>query len=186
MPYILYKQYRFIINNGAFGTSEFDYHAKPKDIYRIFLIVFGSLLAVGLLIFCLYSILDEETAVMIGGLVFLPVYLFMFGYLKANIANLNFNSTTIKGHHFTSSMQSKTVAWIYFTNTAAIALSLGLMIPWAKVRMARYRAECLKLEAYDSLDNFITAEQKNVSALGDQMSEVFDVEIMSQYDPNQR
>ena len=103
----------------------------------------------------------------------------MFGYLKANIANLNFNSTTIKGHHFNSSMQSKTVTWIYFTNTVAIALSLGLMIPWAKIRMARYRAECLQLEACDSLDNFIASEQKSVSALGDQMSEVFDVEIMS-------
>jgi uncharacterized membrane protein YjgN (DUF898 family) len=179
LPYILYKQYRFIINNGSFGTTEFDYHAKPKDIYRIFLIIFGSLFAVGLFIICLYSILDAETAAMIGGLVMLPVYLFMFGYLKANIANLNFNSTTIKGHHFNSSMQSKTVAWIYFTNTAAIALSLGLMIPWAKIRMARYRAECLQIEACDSLNNFIAAEQRNVSALGDQISEVFDVEIMS-------
>ena len=182
LPYIMYKQYRFIINNGAFGTTEFDYHAKPKDIYRIFLIIFGSLFALGLFGLSLFSILDEKNAAMIHGiglLVMLPVYLFIFGYLKANIANLNFNSTTIKGHHFSSSMQSKTVAWIYFTNTAAIALSLGLMIPWAKIRMARYRAECLKLEACDSLDNFIAAEQKNVSALGDQMSEIFDVEIMS-------
>lgn len=181
-PYILYKQYRFIINNGAFGTTKFDYHAKPKDIYRIFLIIFGSLFALGLLGFSFFSILDEKNVVMIGGiggLVMLPVYLFIFGYFKANIANLNFNSTTIKGHYFSSSMQSKTIAWIYFTNTAAIALSLGLMIPWAKIRMARYRAECLKLESCDSLDNFIAAEQKNVSALGDQMSEIFDVEIMS-------
>ena len=179
LPYIMYKQYRFIINNGAFGTTEFDYHAKPKDIYRIFIIILGALLSAVLLLIGLNSILGEETAVMISGIIMLPVYIFMFGYLKANIANLNFNSTTIKGHHFNSSMQSKTVTWIYFTNTVAIALSLGLMIPWAKIRMARYRAECLQLEACDSLDNFIASEQKSVSALGDQMSEVFDVEIMS-------
>ena len=150
-----------------------------KDIYRIFIIILGALLSAVLLLIGLNSVLGEETAIMISGIIMLPVYIFIFGYLKANIANLNFNSTTIKGHYFNSSMQSKTVAWIYFTNTVAIALSLGLMIPWAKIRMARYRAECLQLEVCDSLDNFIASEQKNVSALGDQMSEVFDVEIMS-------
>ena len=179
LPYILYKQYHFIINNGAFGTTEFDYHAKPKEIYRIFLIIFGVLFMTVLFLFGLNNTLGQETVIMLSGFIMVPVYLFIFGYLKANIANLNFNSTTIKDHHFNSSMQSKTVTWIYFTNTIAIALSLGLMIPWAKIRMARYRAECLQLKVCDSLDNFIAAEQKNISALGDQISEVFDVEIMS-------
>lgn len=179
LPYVLYKQYRFVINNGAFGTAGFDYHAKPKEIYRIFLVIFGSLFMLGLLILGLSTIFDEKTVAIASTLVMVFVYVLAFGYFKANIANLNFNSTTIKDHHFTSSLQSKKVAWIYFTNTVAIALSIGLMIPWAKIRMAHYRADCLQLKASDSLDNFIAAEQKSISALGDQMSEVFDVEIMS-------
>jgi len=177
LPYILYKQNRFVINHSAFGTTELDYHAEPKDFYAIFLTALAWLVVVGILMFGLYYLLDIETMMAVGGLVMLPIYILMYGYFTANIGNLNFNATTIKEHHFVSTMQSKTVAWIYFTNTVAIVLSLGLMIPWAKIRMARYRASCLQLEIRDSLDNFIAAEQKNVSALGEQMGEVFDVEI---------
>lgn len=177
LPYIWYKQNRFVIGQSAFGTTGFEYHAGPKDFFRIFLMALGGLLGAGVLIFGLYTLLDQETAIMAGGLIMIPVYIALFGYFTASIANLNYNSTTIQEHYFTSTLESKQIAWLYFTNTLVIALSLGLMIPWAQVRMARYRAECLQLEIVGSLDNFIAAEQKHVSALGDQIGEVFDVEM---------
>ena len=34
---------------------------------------------------------------------------------------------------------------LYVTNVLAIALTLGLAVPWARVRMARYRADSLTL-----------------------------------------
>ncbi len=177
LPYIWYKQNRFVIDHSAFGTTDFEYNASAKDFFRIFLVALGALLGAGLLIFGLYSLLDPETAIMVGGLIMMPVYIMLFGYFTASIANLNYNSTILKTHYFTSTLQPKQIAWLYFTNTLAITLSLGLMIPWAQIRMARYRAQCLQLEIADSLDNFIAAEQKNVSALGDQVGEVFDVEM---------
>lgn len=177
LPYIWYKQNRFIIGHSAFGTTDFEYHAGPKDFFRIFLIALGGLLGAGLLVFGLYALLGQETAIMVGGLIMILVYVTLFGYFTASIANLNFNSTTLREHYFTSTLQAKQVAWLYFTNTLAITLSIGLMIPWAQVRMARYRAECLQLEVAGSLDNFIAVEQKNVSALGDQIGEVFDIEM---------
>ena len=74
-------------------------------------------------------------------------------------------------------MKTKKIGWIYFTNTLAIAFSLGLLIPWAQVRMARYRMSCLQFNAQNSLNDFIAAEQENVSVLGEQVGEVFDMEV---------
>jgi uncharacterized membrane protein YjgN (DUF898 family) len=43
--------------------------------------------------------------------------------------------------------------------------------------MAKYRASCLTLQVEDSLDDFVAVEQQNVSALGEEMGEVFDVGV---------
>ncbi len=177
LPYIWYKQNRFIIGHSAFGTTDFEYHAEPKDFFRIFFVALGALLVAGLLVFGISTLLDQQTAAITAGLIIIPVYVWLFGYFTASIANLNYNSSTLNEHYFTSTLEAKKIAWLYFTNTLAIALSLGLMIPWAKVRMARYRAECLQLEVAGSLDNFIAAEQQNVSALGEQIGEAFDIEV---------
>lgn len=177
LPYIWYKQNRFVIAHSAFGTTDFEYHAEPKDFFRIFFVALGALLVAGLLVFGASTLLDQQLATITAGLIIVPLYVWLFGYYTASITNLNYNSTTLDRHYFTSTLEAKKMAWLYFTNTLAIALSLGLMIPWAKVRMARYRAECLQLEVAGSLDNFIAAEQQNVSALGEQIGEAFDVEM---------
>ena len=36
--------------------------------------------------------------------------------------------------------------WLYLSNTLAILFSIGLLIPWARIRMARYRLSRLVLE----------------------------------------
>ncbi|EXJ09669.1 putative membrane protein [Nitrincola nitratireducens] len=51
------------------------------------------------------------------------------------------------------------------------------MIPWAKVRLALYQAECLDFLAEGSLEEFITAEDKRCNAFGEEMGEAFDIDI---------
>ena len=62
-------------------------------------------------------------------------------------------------------------------NWLAIIFTLGLFIPWARVRVARFRAEYLALEVDGSLDAFVAGEAGAATALGDEAAEMFDLDI---------
>ena len=63
------------------------------------------------------------------------------------------------------------------TNAAAIICSLGLAIPWAVIRTARYRAERLTLECEGGLEAFAADVARHVGAAGEEMGEMFDVDL---------
>ncbi|WP_272944863.1 DUF898 family protein [Nitrincola nitratireducens] len=88
-----------------------------------------------------------------------------------------YNRTVLDQHGFECRLDFLKLAFIYFTNGLVIILSLGLMIPWAKVRLALYQAECLDFLAEGSLEEFITAEDKRCNAFGEEMGEAFDIDI---------
>ena len=67
--------------------------------------------------------------------------------------------------------------WLYLSNAIAILVSLGLLVPWASVRMARYRVDNLELLAAGDLDDFVAIEQEKVGAAGEEISEFFDVDV---------
>ena len=118
----------------------------------------------------------------IGWLAIPFVYLFFgawfMGYLRSRITNLTFNSTTLSGSvRFISSMMPMRLAKIYFVNLLVISFTLGLMIPWAAVRVARYRASVLALESSGDLDSFVATSGQQVAATGEEMGEFFDVDL---------
>lgn len=104
-------------------------------------------------------------------------YLMAFAYLQARTGNLVFNHTDLSGHRFVSTLRARDLMWLYFSNTVGIILSCGLLIPWARIRMARYRAEHLALQPDGSLDNFAQSQRGQVSATGEELGEVFAVDI---------
>ncbi len=174
IPFVWFKQSRFFVNHSAYGTTAFEFHASVWAYFRIFLIALGILLVCGAGVVVLNLLLGPHIMLSVAPIVMAPVYLLLFGYFNAAMGNLYFNSTSIADHRFTSELEGKTLVWIYLTNTIAIIFTVGLFIPWAQVRMTRYRADCLQFVVNDSLDDFVAAEQQHVSALGEQMGEVFD------------
>ncbi len=63
------------------------------------------------------------------------------------------------------------------TNSIATALTLGLFHPWAKVRTLRYKLEHLTMVVSGDLDSFIAKEQKQVSAVGEEMGDFLDFDF---------
>jgi uncharacterized membrane protein YjgN (DUF898 family) len=49
----------------------------------------------------------------------------------------------LSGHAFRCNQDFGTLLGLYVTNLLAVALSAGLLIPWAQIRMARFRANAL-------------------------------------------
>ncbi len=172
VPYMVFYQSKFIIENNMYGKEGFVFKSKGIEFYKIYLMALLILVIGGVL-----AALAAQLHPFMLAVIMAPVYFFVFAYLKTKVANLVYNSTTLKDNQLASSMQPNEVFVLYFTNAVAIILSVGLLIPWALIRMARYRAEKLQLHTKEGLDHFVAGQQAAVSATGEEMGEVFDVEL---------
>jgi uncharacterized membrane protein YjgN (DUF898 family) len=166
-PYAFYRQKRFIVENSRYGTTPFEPNFVARDFYGIFLRALGLLILAILL----------AVVPFIGPLLTLVVYLLVFAYVSANTTNLIFNNSWLQKHGFESRLAVGKLAWIYVSNWLLVALTIGLAMPWAKVRLANYHADCLTLRADGSIDGFVAAEEKHVSSLGEEIGDAFDMDI---------
>ena len=66
---------------------------------------------------------------------------------------------------------------VFLTNYVLTLLTLGLFYPFAQVRMAKYLSQNISLATKGNLDGFIAAEKENVSAFGDELGDVMDIDV---------
>jgi uncharacterized membrane protein YjgN (DUF898 family) len=180
-PYIVGKLRLLHVNGTRYGTAHFECRATIGRFYGVYAL--AGLLFVGLIV---VFVLAMTPLVMLGpilAMVAMPaMYLafgaILFGYTQARVGNLVFNATWLEGRaHLVSKLSARRLAWIYATNLFAIVPSIGLMIPWAATRTARYRADCLALECEGGLDSFVGDISKDVSATGEEIGTMFDVDL---------
>lgn len=187
LPYVLYRQRRFLVENGAFGRSFFAFDGKPGEFYAVGLKIVGLVVAFGIGGFLTVGGLMQVLVPMFGAAaimsaVAVPLFVvaayFLVGiYAYTALTNLTWNSTRLGRNRFHSTLRTRDMAWIYFSNAAAIAASLGLLAPWAAVRLARYRAANLALESRGGLDEFLAGARDEVGAAGEEIGEIFGVEV---------
>lgn len=172
-PFSTWKTQSFMVNNARFGQLPFRFKAGVADYYLFFFkllaVVVGFVLLSMLVSAVIHPALSIPVAV-IG-------YLTLFGFFMASLSNLAMNATVLGRHGFRSELGKARMVWIYFSNTLLIMLTLGLFTPWAKVRMAAYRAECTQVVIQGDLDSFIAAEHRQTSALGQELGDAFDVGV---------
>jgi len=124
--------------------------------------------------------LDPTLAIFAGLLpmiLSLAFYIFIWVYIQTRIANLVYNNTNLDVHTFQSSMRVRDMFWLHFVNIIATIVSLGLLIPWAKIRIARYRATHLTLHTTGKISDFVANEQMNVKATAAEFADALDVDL---------
>ncbi len=194
-PYVLYRQKRFLMENNRFGQTPFTFEATVSDYYQIFLRLLGlSLLTLMIIAAVIYamvfyvpevigvaSTLGEHRRTELFAIAFtLAFFLFSLGsslYLYVRLHNLNWSRTHLDGHYFNSTLSVRKMAWIFFSNLIAISLSAGLLTPWATIRLTRYRLENLSLVAQGPLDYFMAGNNEEVSALGEEIGDIFNLDM---------
>ncbi len=65
--------------------------------------------------------------------------------------------------------------WIMTSNALVAVLSLGLAIPWTKIRMIRYKLSCLS--ARGELKVYRGTNVGRQSATGDEIGDAFDIDF---------
>ena len=201
LPFLNYLATQFYVNNSRYGDSAFAYTGGAGGFYKVYGLTLLIALGVALVLTAVAVLLGQESLAVMkamqasggergaghtmlllsqGGLLLaaVPAYLLVFAYFQAKRFNLVYGSSVLAEHYgFRARLCAGGLAWLYVSNMAIILLTLGLGVAWAKVRSARYHLQNLDFIAAEDLNRFAAWQQERVSALGEQMGEVFDLEM---------
>jgi uncharacterized membrane protein YjgN (DUF898 family) len=125
-------------------------HANPAAVFRALAILYGALILLG---------------ISIG-----PAF-------HALITNLVWNSTRVGEHRIECNMSPFALIWITASNFVLVLLTLGLFIPWAMVRLAKFQLESVRLLPAGDLQEFVAAEPESIGAVGEEAASAFDFDI---------
>jgi len=191
MPRFLCERYRFVITRGRYGATSFECNPQVGRFYKTMFASIGLALGMGIVLFLPITLLLAAVAKsgaspatvrvvsMVAMGVLYAVWLSaLHGYTQSRNLNEVFGKTGLGPHRFVSSLSASALTRIYLRNLFLIVVTLGLYTPWAQIRLARYRLECIELEAHGSLDEFAAATAAPVpAAAGEEIGSFFDLDF---------
>jgi uncharacterized membrane protein YjgN (DUF898 family) len=193
-PAYKYHRSKFVVAHSGYGTAPFSFGATAGEFYVTYLmailITLGGVLILGA-VGAVVSVLprmasavaaggDAGLVVLSGVMTFVMMLLLLLtvrAYIETTIGNLVWNNVVSGGHRFVSTLQTKHMLWLYMSNVLGIVFSLGLLIPWAEIRMTRYRMNNLTLLAAGDLGGVVAKEQQAVAATSAEISDFFDFDV---------
>lgn len=192
-PWVRMHQHDYLVTGHRFGGKRFRFQGDLGQYYLPFLISIGLGMAIYFVMVVL--IMAFTFAAASGGkdagaghmallvtivVPLVAVYLALLAlpvFLRTRYTNLMWNFASLGGHRFESTLRARDVIWIYFSNGVAIVLSLGLLVPWAMVRLAKYRAKHFVLLASGDLDQFIAEREREEGAAGAELLDALDLDM---------
>jgi uncharacterized membrane protein YjgN (DUF898 family) len=182
-------------DNSWFGRTRCSFHARAGQFYMIYLLLLVTIVVFAIVIGfsgiggALASLSQAQkngghvnpyafykaaavlyAALILMGLSIGPVF-------HALITNLIWNNTRVGEHRIECNMSPWVLIWITASNFVLVVLTLGLFIPWAMVRLARFQLESVRLLPAGDLQEFVAAEPETVGAIGEEAATAFDFDI---------
>ena len=130
------------------------------------------------------------TSLMLISVFYFIAYYFAYAYVRTKVFNQVWTNTslnkasafklsapTVPLMAFKGNLETKKIFWIYLSNTIGIVLSVGLLIPWAKIRLARYRIESLDVTSIADLKVITSQQREQVGTIGSEMGDILDIDI---------
>ena len=191
-----FKRYQH--NGTRYGSLRFSFAATTAQFSKIFVVsLLLSLLAIvvagvgaavvapeslSMLLSAQEAGTEPDSEALAGALVvvfmiYATLFLAVMPYFRSRIDNLIWNQTRLGDHRFESRLTARHLGWLYFTNLIGVIVTLGFFMPWALVRLARYRAESLRVVLAAPLDDIVAGDSSIANALGEEAASVFDIDI---------
>ncbi len=200
IPYWEMKKKEYFFDNLQFGKTYFNFKAKPGEYYKYYLLFFA--IGMGLYFILLFLIFggmaifgdgfgamqfnaaDEtfSTGIVIGMaiayiVVIAAMVIFQQG-LWLKLFNYNMSVWSMGKFRFESRMQFWTFIGIAVTNLFASIFTLGMLIPWAQIRMTKYRLENMYVLAPGGdMGEHFEAESEEEGAFGEAATDFMDFEV---------
>ncbi len=197
-PYAIYLRKRFMVERSRYGETSFEFGGSGRYFYFVYVIAVLAVLGLLFVMMFMFGGLaaissmfgnpemkpgDPETArvfiffSLAINLAVLAVFMGTAIVVQTLITNYVFQHIKLAGLRLDMRMAPMRVLWIQFSNIVVIVLSVGMMIPWARVRIVRYRLSCLSLLAAGSLDGFAASQRERLTATGEEMGEALDLDL---------
>lgn len=183
-PFMKLRQHQYVVEGHRFGHKRFAFHGLAGGYYMPYLAMAGMgvlglmLLIAGSVGLALMNQGDQEAAAKALVWIVIPIYaglLVMLVYGRVRYTNLLWNNTSLGPHRFESTQRVRDMLWLYLSNGVAIICTIGLAVPWAMVRLARYRAGHFTVVAAGDLGEFFAASEARPGALGEELVDALDV-----------
>ncbi len=104
-------------------------------------------------------------------------YVIAFSVWTAGTTNLYFNNAMLGEHEFSADYEAPGLIKLYLTNTIGMVCTLGFFYPWARVRVAKYKAEHTYLTFDGNMDDFVNSEMKAKSSIGEELGDALGVDV---------
>ena len=187
-PFIVARQREFYVDNSRLGRSPFRLTLPTWPVYRIYgVAALAGLAWLGVALFVAAGAVlaaggdVDDPAVSPGvALAVLIAYAgvgVLYVSVRTAFENLAWSHTQLDDHRFESRLRISRMLLIYTTNIALIAMTFGLFVPWARVRLARYRADSLTLRPGGPLLSEADAAAGDTSAAGAELSDAMDLDF---------
>jgi uncharacterized membrane protein YjgN (DUF898 family) len=182
-------------DNTWFGQTRFSFHARAGQFYLLYLMLLAGLLAfaivlamagIGGALKALMMVQHEAGRVdpwaLMKAIGILYGAAILIGVLigpafHALVTNLIWNNTRLGEHRIECTMSPLGLIWISVSNLVLVVVTLGLFIPWAMVRLARFQVESIRLVPASDLQEFVDTSPEDVNAVGAETATVFDFDI---------
>jgi uncharacterized membrane protein YjgN (DUF898 family) len=188
-PFAWKKQTAYITNNHSYGVEPFSFDVHVKEYYKMLLILIGAtvvfFIALAVVGGATFAAIFTQGALSTAGvlalipvtLAYLAFYLGLGAYVVVTMANIHWNNTHLQDHQFEASWSVFSYFKLLAVNTLGILFTLGLFIPFAKVRTAAYKAEHTALMVQGNLDGFIADTLEDSNSLAEGVHDLFDIDI---------
>ena len=191
VPYAHYRRNRMIVDNTRFGNLNLHLEATPGQFFMAYGV--GAALGIMLLVPLQWAAsgalgnVDPQAPVsaivMLLPALLIGLFYFVVGqFVKAYILQLVTKGTSV-GNELGQTAQLGCdwslagILGIYVSNIIAIVFSFGLLIPWAQMRILRYQLNQTWLDVPAGLDSVMAGLDRQVSSIGEEIGDVFDVDI---------
>lgn len=195
-PYIVGAYRLMLLNKARYGATPLECRARLRTVYAIYaralLLAIGLAIALAIIVGLCIVVLQpgagatapkpwSAVSIAVGTLILVSVacaLTLLYSYVQSRVVNATLNLTWVSVNvPVHSALPMRALSRIYLLNIIAVVVSCGLLIPWAAVRVARLRVECMGIGGNAHINEFASSATAAGDATNDAASEFFSLDI---------
>ena len=196
IPYVQKIKMSYYMNNSCFGQGKFSSNISASKFYLIDILTFLVTAAVFLFPIMIFLLIYGFNAFFDYGSEFLDnvnsivpmlfifvAYVFMLSsvflstaFFTAKLRNYVYSNTQLNDNiSVNSNLNTWSLFWLYLSNFFLMIFTVGLAYPLTIIRKTKYMVETVSVNNVEAFSQFVSQQEQQQSALGEEIGEAFDV-----------